>query len=88
MLSWAKWIWRLVPIAYGFEALMINEFAGRDYICSSFIPSGSGYNTIANQICSAQGSVVGESSVSGTRYLEIAYNYVPSHKWVRSLFFP
>ncbi|KAI4786745.1 hypothetical protein E4T44_13802, partial [Aureobasidium sp. EXF-8845] len=31
MLGWSRWINYLDPVAYGFEALMINEFHGRDY---------------------------------------------------------
>ncbi|KAJ5671108.1 hypothetical protein N7507_000235 [Penicillium longicatenatum] len=36
--GWARWINYLDPIAYGLEALMINEFHGRNYTCSSFVP--------------------------------------------------
>ncbi len=32
MLGWCRWINYLDPVAYGFEALMINEFHGREFV--------------------------------------------------------
>lgn len=62
---------------------MINEFAGRDFSCSDYVPSGQGYNDVAptSRACAAQGSLPGQNSVSGTTYLQIAYGYDTSHKW-------
>ena len=42
MLGWSRWINYVDPVAYGFESLMINEFYGRNYTCSEFIPRGPG----------------------------------------------
>jgi ABC-type multidrug transport system permease subunit len=83
MRGWARWINYLDPIAYGFESLMINEFAGRTFECSSFVPSGPGYTDVSatERICSAVGSTTGSSIVDGTRYIESSYQYMPVHKW-------
>src|SRR6266480_2936397 len=61
MLGWSRWINYVDPVAYGFEALMINEFHNRDFACSNFVPTGGFYNGVSpNQhVCSAVGSVPG-----------------------------
>lgn len=68
------------PVAYGFESLMINEFSGRYYQCSTLVPN---YGDLARrtQVCSAVGSVAGQNAVSGTAYIQTAFEYYPSHKW-------
>ncbi|GAM90627.1 hypothetical protein ANO11243_086720 [Dothideomycetidae sp. 11243] len=81
MLGWSRWINYLDPVAFGFESLMINEFSGQDYKCATYVPSGPGYTSRANQVCSAVGSVAGATSVSGDVYIKSAYQYVHSHKW-------
>ncbi|KAK2063441.1 hypothetical protein LY76DRAFT_535057 [Colletotrichum caudatum] len=85
MLGWCRWINYLDPVAYGFEALMINEFHGREFPCGTFIPSPgvAGYeNTpLANRACSTVGAVAGRPTVSGDRYINLQYKYYHSHKW-------
>ena len=85
MLGWSRWINYLDPAAYGFESLMINEFAGRNFTCSptAFVPSGPSYANISSleRVCSAVGAVAGSSVVDGTAFLESSYQYLPSHKW-------
>ncbi|KAK6065954.1 ABC-2 type transporter [Seiridium cupressi] len=85
MLGWCRWINYLDPVAYGFEALMVNEFHGRDYECTAFVPSPSvdGYQntTMANMACSAVGAVQGQSFVNGDVYIASAYKYLHGHKW-------
>lgn len=84
MRGWSRWINYIDPIAYGFESLMVNEMVGRDSQCSSFVPSGPGYETAlqaGQSICSAVGSILGQDTVSGERYLELAFGYSHSHKW-------
>jgi ATP-binding cassette subfamily G (WHITE) protein 2 (PDR) len=79
MPGWSRWINYLDPIAYGFEALMVNEFGGREFSCATVIPSGPGYQgaTGTERTCSAQGSTPGSLTVSGTNYLAVAYEYYP-----------
>lgn len=83
MLGWSRWINYLDPIAYGFESLMVNEFVGREFACSTVVPSGPGYQgaTGTQRICSAQGATPGSLVVDGEYYLSSTYNYLASHKW-------
>ncbi|RKK74598.1 ABC transporter CDR4 [Fusarium oxysporum] len=83
MRSWISWSRWANPIYYGLEAIVINEFAGMDFPCSVFIPSGPGYEDASpsGRACSAQGAVPGQDSVSGTAYIKSAYGYDPSHRW-------
>ncbi|KAI8156818.1 ZEB2-regulated ABC transporter 1 [Colletotrichum sp. SAR 10_70] len=85
MLGWCRWINYLDPVAYGFEALMINEFHNREFECGAFVPSPllEGYEnvTLANRACSTVGAVPGRSTVSGDAYIGSQYKYFNSHKW-------
>lgn len=85
MLGWCRWINYLDPVAYGFEALMINEFSGRQYECDSFVPSAliPGYQnaTGVNRACTAVGSIAGQNFVSGDAYINSQYKYFHAHKW-------
>ncbi|KAK4231890.1 ATP-binding cassette transporter [Podospora fimiseda] len=80
MLPWCRWINYLDPIAYGYEALVINEFHGRNFTCASHIPD---YLTAdpKNVACDAVGAVAGQNWVSGDAYIKSAFSYIPSHKW-------
>lgn len=83
MRGWARWMNWLDPIAYGFESLMINEFHGREYECSTFIPMGPGYEDATGQqhVCSTAGAVAGSSVVNGDAYINLSYEYYHAHKW-------
>lgn len=83
ILGWSKWIYYINPISYVFESLMVNEFVGVDYECTSYVPSGPGYPTTPTEsnICSVVGAVKGQSYVSGTEYLRKAFSYHHGHKW-------
>ncbi|KAH7369377.1 ABC-2 type transporter-domain-containing protein [Plectosphaerella cucumerina] len=85
MLDWCRWINYLDPVAYGFEALMINEFSGREFMCNVFVPNSQvpGYEDISseNQACTTVGSVPGQAMVSGEAYINSQYSYMASHKW-------
>ena len=71
------------PIAYGFEALMVNEFSGRDFTCSVVIPSGPGYENVSpqQQVCQTTGSTAGSLVVNGDSYLGVTYQYYSINKW-------
>ncbi|KAH6666409.1 putative ABC transporter [Halenospora varia] len=83
MLGWARWINYLDPVAYGFEALMINEFHNRTFSCAKFVPGGANYEGVGglNRVCSAVASAAGASSVNGDAYIKSAFGYDHSHKW-------
>jgi ATP-binding cassette subfamily G (WHITE) protein 2 (PDR) len=78
MLGWARWINYVDPVAYGFEALMINEFSGREFLCALLVPP---YGRLENSVCYAVGSESGQSSVSGDSYLVSAYGFEKTHLW-------
>lgn len=84
MRGWSRWINYIDPIAYGYEALMVNEFVGRQSQCSQLVPSGPSYEaalTGGQAICSTIGAEVGQATVSGERYIRLAFQYLHSHKW-------
>ncbi|BEJ15321.1 hypothetical protein CspHIS471_0410880 [Cutaneotrichosporon sp. HIS471] len=84
MHGWSRWMNYIDPIAYGFESLMINEFHGRVFECSQWVPMGPMYpapGTSDSVVCSSVGSVPGQSGVNGDDYLWLAYHYQHSHKW-------
>ncbi len=82
MLGWSRWINYIDPVAYGFEALMINEFHNRQYDCAVFIPNGPGYGSdLVNKICTTVGSVEGQRAVDGDAFINQTYQYYASHRW-------
>ncbi|KAK8846877.1 hypothetical protein IAR55_005967 [Kwoniella newhampshirensis] len=83
MHGWARWMNYLDPIAYGFESLMVNEFHGRDYDCTAFVPVGPSYANASptERVCSTVGSVAGLPYVNGDDYINTAYRYYHAHKW-------
>ena len=83
MVPWFRWINYINPIAYAFEALMANEFSGREFPCATYVPSGGEYDNVdvGNKICLTAGAEVGSNIVSGTRYLALTFDYSRSHLW-------
>ncbi len=85
MLGWCRWINYLDPLAYAFESLMVNEFHGRNFTCSQYVPSATfpGYENVGalNRACSAIGSVPGLSIVNGDDYINSGFRYYHEHKW-------
>jgi len=78
ILGWSRWINYVDPVAYGFEALMINEFHNRNFPCSTFVPT---YGTGNSRVCSTVGAAAGATSVNGDAYMNSAFEYYHSHKW-------
>lgn len=76
-LGWIRWI---NPVYYAFEILMANEFHGREFACSQFIPA---YPDLTGDqfVCSSKGSVQGRTTVSGDTFLAAGYGYYYSHVW-------
>ncbi|KAJ1898592.1 ATP-binding cassette transporter snq2 [Kickxella alabastrina] len=77
-----KWIYWTNPLAYGFKALVSNEYRDINFPCasSSLIPRGPGIG-IANQVCTIIGSNPGELRVRGRDYLERTYNIYVDDQW-------
>lgn len=85
MLDWCRWLNYLDPLAYAFEALMVNEFHNREYTCTQYVPDAAipGYGNVpdASRVCSAVGSKLGQSFVNGDDYINLSFNYYAAHKW-------
>jgi len=85
MLPWCRWLNYIDPVAYAFEALMVNEFHGRQYQCTGYVPSPEiplyANASSANRVCSAVGSVAGLDYVLGDDYIQSGFSYSASHKW-------
>ena len=80
MHPWFEWIHYLNPIYYAFEILIANEFHGREFPCSSYVPSYADLSGHAFS-CTAAGSEAGSRTVSGDRYIQLNYDYSYSHVW-------
>ena len=74
------------PIRYAFEGLISNEFHTLNGTCSFLIPSGPGYENVSltNQVCGTVGSIPGQSTVDGNRYIALMFDYSYSHIWLVS----
>lgn len=83
MLGWSRWMNYIDPIAYSFESMMVNEFRNRKFPCTSFVPSGEGYENVdsINTICSTVSSTAGDPNIDGDSYLQTAYAYSNGHLW-------
>lgn len=83
MHPWFVWIYWIDPLAYGFEALLGNEFGGQTIPCvaNNLIPSGASYTDLAYQSCAGvSGALPGASSLTGDAYLA-SLKYSASHIW-------
>ncbi|KKZ62227.1 hypothetical protein EMCG_03289 [[Emmonsia] crescens] len=83
MLGWARWMNYIDPVAYAFEALMVNEFHNRQFDCAGFIPSGGEYDNypLENKVCGTVGSIAGSTRVDGDLFIRLSYEYEYSHIW-------
>ncbi|KAK6845835.1 hypothetical protein PG987_001023 [Apiospora arundinis] len=90
MLPWCRWINYLDPLAYAFEALMANEFHGRQFTCDDklYVPAPVPDTPYANpnlsplnRVCNSVGSVAGQNFVDGDAYLAKSFRYYYSNRW-------
>ena len=84
MLDWCSWLHWIDPIAYSFEALIVNEFHNREFPCDQYVPSGPGYTvdrTGSTNVCSAIGSKAGLSDVNGDSYFQSQFEYEWGNRW-------
>lgn len=81
--KWLRWIYWINALGLGFSALMENEFSRLTMTCTdeSLVPSGPGYNSIANQVCILAGSVTGSLTVDGSSYISQGFSYAPKDLW-------
>lgn len=86
MLGWCRWIGYINPLSYAFESLMVNEFHGREFLCTQIVPSpdiSSEYADVdsVSRVCSAVGAVQGQDMVNGDAYINSQFKYYHAHKW-------
>lgn len=83
MHPWFRWFGYVNPVGYAFESLMINEFSGRQFSCSNYVPHGPGYLKVNShqKMCAAIGAEPAAFLVDGTKYLVSTFQYYPEHLW-------
>lgn len=83
MQGWLRWINYLDPIAYAYESLVANEFSGRQFQCTQFVPRGSMYvnSTALQRTCSVAGALPGDDFINGDVYINASFEYYHSHIW-------
>lgn len=82
MHPWFEWIFWINPMAYGFDALLSNEFHNKIIPCvgPNLVPNGPGFST-DNQACAGVGGArPGQSFVTGDDYLA-SLSYSHDHVW-------
>ncbi|KAJ2986020.1 hypothetical protein NUW58_g5230 [Xylaria curta] len=79
MRPWLQWFSYINPVYYAFEAMVINEFSGREFDCSDFIPR-TGRDS-SHFICSSTGAVRGSMFVYGDDYIAAAFTFKAEHLW-------
>ncbi|ROT37107.1 ABC-2 type transporter [Sodiomyces alkalinus F11] len=79
---WFGWITYVNPMAFGFEAIITNEFDGLNMTCSeaNLVPRGPGAEA-GYQGCSLPGSQVGSTNIDGAAYLDATYSFLRSNLW-------
>jgi ABC-type multidrug transport system ATPase subunit len=84
MHPWLGWIFWINPMAYGFDALVSNEFSEQIIPCvgPNLIPNGPGYGAgEAGQACAGVvGTKPGATSLTGEEYLA-ALSFGTGHIW-------
>ncbi|KAI8722396.1 hypothetical protein NCS52_00383300 [Fusarium sp. LHS14.1] len=83
MHPWFVWIFWINPMAYGFDALLSNEFHDKIIPCvgPNLVPSGPSFNNADHQACAGVGGArPGVNFVTGDDYLA-SLSYSHSHLW-------
>ncbi|PQE32262.1 ABC-2 type transporter protein [Rutstroemia sp. NJR-2017a WRK4] len=83
MHPWFVWIYWIDPLAYGFSAILANEFKGTIIPCvgTNLVPNGPGYADLAYQACAGVGGALpGATSVTGEQYLN-SLSYASGNIW-------
>ncbi|KAK3705222.1 hypothetical protein LTR37_013383 [Vermiconidia calcicola] len=78
--DWFGWIRWINPVFYAFEVLIANEFHGRNFECSQFVPAANNLGG-PTFVCSGKGAIAGELTVNGDDYIAASYGYYFSHVW-------
>jgi ATP-binding cassette subfamily G (WHITE) protein 2 (PDR) len=63
---------------------MVNEFSGRQFPCSNYVPGLLEiYDSapLSSKTCSEKGAVAGQNFIDGDAYINTTYRYYRSHLW-------
>lgn len=73
----------VMPVIYGYEAVVVTEFGGVDFACvaSATVPRGSAYSDDVSQTCAYSGAQPGQPTVNGNDYYVSYYGFSESHRW-------
>lgn len=79
---WFGWLYWINPIAYSFEAVIANEFAGRVMECApeQLVPQGPGVQA-GFQGCSLAGAKTNSAQITGNDYLHTQFDYTRANLW-------
>ena len=83
MHPWFVWLYWINPLAYGFQALMGNEFKNKIIPCvgNNLIPSGPAYANPTYAACSGIGGApMGATTLTGEQYLK-SLSYSSTTVW-------
>lgn len=79
MRPWLQWFSYINPVYYVFEAMVVNEFHGREFDCATFVPGGN--RDTSHFICSSAGATPGKTTISGDDYIRAEFGFEPEHLW-------
>lgn len=83
MHPWFVWIYWIDPLAYGFSAILANEFKGQILPCiaNNLVPNGPGYTDLTYQACTGVGGALpGATFVTGEQYIN-SLSYSEHNIW-------
>jgi ABC-type multidrug transport system permease subunit/ABC-type multidrug transport system ATPase subunit len=79
MHPWFVWLFWINPMAYGFDAILSNEFHDKIIPCVgiNLVPSGPGFSNSSHQACAGvSGAIPGQTFVNGDDYLaSLSYSH-------------
>ncbi|KAI9592418.1 ABC-2 type transporter-domain-containing protein [Syncephalis fuscata] len=83
MKGWFIWIRYINPLAWGLEALLLNEFKDLTFHCSppALLPYGPGYDDLRYKTCTLAGASPGSNEVLGRDYMRTQLSAHVSMLW-------
>jgi ATP-binding cassette, subfamily G (WHITE), member 2, PDR len=80
MHPWLRWVGYINPIAYAYEAILVNQVHDRSFSCaiSSLVPPYGEGDFVR---CAIKGSELGQKVVSGDAWASASYGYEYAHLW-------
>ncbi|KAL2203403.1 hypothetical protein CC79DRAFT_1279575 [Sarocladium strictum] len=79
---WFGWMYWINPLSYSFESLLSNEIFDQQLACApeQLVPQGPGVDP-RYQGCAIAGASLGSTSIRGSDYLAVQYDYSRSNLW-------